>query len=80
MIDDKLKKELHNIALKNRVSDTMAEIIVLTPFLFQKRKVEQEEPDKARRFYHKYLGNFFVKLTVLKKIRENEARKRKEQD
>ena len=76
MIDKKLKKHLHDVALKNKISDTLAEIIIKTPFEFQKRKLEEGNLDGPTRFYHKYLGNFFINERVLKKILEKNEGKR----
>lgn len=70
MLDKKLKKKLHEIALRHGVSDTMAEMIVLSPFLFQKRKLEEGDLEGKTSFYHKYLGKFYIKEKVLKKILE----------
>lgn len=70
MISKKLKKELHKIALDNKVSDTVAEMVVLAPFLFQKRTIEEVKEQTKTTFYHKYLGKFYIRTEVLKKLKE----------
>lgn len=76
MINKELRKELHKIALDNKVSDTVAEMIIMSPFLFQKRKLEEGDLEGITSFYHKYLCKFFIKKNVLNKIKEkNEFRK-----
>jgi hypothetical protein len=71
MLNKELKKELHSIALKNKVSDTVAEMVVMSPFLFQKRKLDEKRLDLEKKgFYHKYIGKFYLKMNVLKKIIE----------
>lgn len=76
-MDSKLKEILHDIALKNKVSDTLAKIIVETPFLFQKRVLEQGDNTENYLFYHKYLGKFVKNEKKLKKIRENEKKRKR---
>ncbi|AGO48986.1 hypothetical protein N356_gp094 [Cellulophaga phage phi14:2] len=70
MINKKLRKDLHTIALDNKVSDTVAEMIIMSPFLFQKRKLEEGNLEGRTTFYHKYLCKFFIKEKVLIKIKE----------
>ena len=71
MINKQMKKELHSIALKHKVSDVAAEIIVKTPFLFQKRKLDEGNLEEPTSFYHRFLGRFFIKESKLKRTLEN---------
>ena len=71
MINKKRKKDLHSIALKHKVSDVAAEIIVKTPFLFQKRKLDEGDLEQPTIFYHRYFGRFFIKERMLNRILEN---------
>ena len=66
-------KELHKIALKANVRDSIAKLIVEVPFLFMKETIENLDLENLEKtnFYHKGLGRFYLKETVLKHINKH---------
>ena len=74
MLSKKLKKKLHSIALRNNISKELAEEIIMSPFRFQNEILKEGKREGKTNFYHKYLGKFYIKKSVMDKINKNNAK------
>ncbi len=68
MLSKKLRKKLHSIALLNNISDELAEEIIMSPFRFQRKILEEGRLEGKTTFYHKYIGKFYIRKSVVDKI------------